>query len=158
MAAEDDKLPFLLDLQTTSSQEQIATLRTEYKKQVAAGKVNPQTKFDYSYNLVKSAFKKDHEAGLQLLHELYKENPARRRECLYYLSIGNYKLANYVEARKFNEILLQMEPRNTQSLKLRDLIDSKVRTDGLIGMAIVGGIAAAAIALGAAFFGGSKKH
>ena len=27
--------------------------------------------------------------------EIYKENPSRRRECLYYLALGEYKLANY---------------------------------------------------------------
>ena len=89
--------------------------------------------------------------------ELYKEQPARRRECLYYLSVGNFKLAQYVEARKYNEILLQMEPRNQQSLTLRELIDSKVRSDGLIGMAIVGGVVASVVAIGLAVFGGKGK-
>ncbi|KAJ3293374.1 mitochondrial membrane protein [Rhizoclosmatium sp. JEL0117] len=153
----NEKVPFLLDLQTTSSQDEIATIRSLYQKELQSNKVNPQTKFDYAYTLIKSGLKKDHEAGLQLLHELYKENPARRRECLYYLSIGNYKLANYVESRKFNEILLQIEPRNAQSLKLRELIDNRVRTDGLVGMAIVGGVVAAASIALAAFFGSSKK-
>ncbi|KAI9334958.1 hypothetical protein BDR26DRAFT_822822, partial [Obelidium mucronatum] len=144
----DEKLPFLIDLETTSSQEEINVLRTEYKKQVAAGKVNPQTKFDYAYNLVKSGLRKDHEAGLQLLHELYKDNPARRRECLFYLSVGHFKLASFVEARKFADILLQMEPRNAQTLALRAAIDARVRRDGLVGLALVGG----AVACAAAFF------
>ncbi|KAJ3071101.1 mitochondrial membrane protein [Podochytrium sp. JEL0797] len=152
------KQDFLVDLHTKASQEDIQNLRAEYKKQLDANRLSPQTKFDYAYTLVKSGLRRDHEAGLQLLHELYKENPARRRECLYYLSIGNYKLANYVEARKFNEILLQMEPTNAQSLQLRTLIDDKVRTDGLVGMAIVGGVVASLAAIGLAFFGGAKKH
>ncbi|KAJ3394390.1 mitochondrial membrane protein [Entophlyctis sp. JEL0112] len=153
----DEKKPFLLDLQSASSLDDIEALRSEYNTQLNSGKVNPQTKFDFAYVLVKSASRKDHEAALVLLHELYKENPARRRECLYYLSIGNFKLSNYVEARKFNEILLQMEPRNVQSLKLRELIDEKVRSDGLIGMAIVGGVVASVVAFALALFAYSGR-
>ncbi|KAJ3231215.1 mitochondrial membrane protein [Chytriomyces hyalinus] len=154
----DEKLPFLMDLQTNSKADEIQALRTEFEKQSAPGnRVIPQTKFDLAYTLIKSPFKKDQEEGLKLLHELYKEHPARRRECLYYLSIGNYKLAQYVEARKFNEILLQMEPRNAQSLRLRDLIDSKVRSDGMIGIAIVGGLVASVVAVGFAMLGGKRK-
>ncbi|KAJ3216105.1 mitochondrial membrane protein [Dinochytrium kinnereticum] len=78
----------------------------------------------------------DHTAVAGL--EIYKENPSRRRECLYYLSLGNYKLGNYRDARKFNETLLQMEPRNPQAVQLRKMIDEKVRSEGLVGMAIVG--------------------
>ncbi|KAI8614363.1 hypothetical protein BC830DRAFT_1065579 [Chytriomyces sp. MP71] len=153
----DEKLPFLMDLQTNSSPAEIQTLRTEYEKQTAPGsRANPQTKFDFAYALIKSPFRKDQEQGIRLLHELYKEHPSRRRECLYYLSVGNYKLAQFVEARKYNEILLQLEPRNAQSLQLRELIDGKVRTDGLVGMAIVGGLIAGVAALGVAVFGGAR--
>ncbi|KAI8827586.1 mitochondria fission 1 protein [Chytriomyces cf. hyalinus JEL632] len=179
MTSTDEKLPFLMDLQTNSKADEIQNLiatqllpktpqalRAEFEKQSAPGnRVIPQTKFDLAYTLIKSPFKKDQEEGLKLLHdltqqqtpELYKEHPARRRECLYYLSIGNYKLAQYVEARKFNEILLQMEPRNAQSLRLRDLIDSKVRSDGMIGIAIVGGLVASVVAVGFAMLGGKRK-
>lgn len=27
--------------------------------------------------------------------EIYRENPGRRRECLYYLALGEFKLCNY---------------------------------------------------------------
>ncbi|KAJ1548252.1 mitochondrial membrane protein, partial [Cladochytrium tenue] len=54
-----------------------------------------------------------------------------------------YKLGHYREARNHNDILLQMEPRNAQAVGLRKMIDDKVRTDGLVGMALVGGTVAA---------------
>ena len=34
--------------------------------------------------------------------ELYREEPTRRRECLYYLALGYYKMGNYEEAKRFN--------------------------------------------------------
>jgi mitochondrial fission 1 protein len=34
--------------------------------------------------------------------EIYRAEPARRRECLYYLALGHYKMGNFEEARKFN--------------------------------------------------------
>jgi Fis1 C-terminal tetratricopeptide repeat len=34
--------------------------------------------------------------------EIYRAEPTRRRECLYYLSLGYYKMENFEEAKKFN--------------------------------------------------------
>lgn len=34
--------------------------------------------------------------------EIYRAEPTRRRECLYYLALGQYKLGNYEEAKRFN--------------------------------------------------------
>jgi fission 1 protein len=34
--------------------------------------------------------------------DIYREEPSRRRECLYYLGLGNYKLGNFDEARRYN--------------------------------------------------------
>jgi fission 1 protein len=58
--------------------------------------------------------------------EIYKEAPGRRRECLYYLALGQYKLGHYTEARRFNDSLLENEPRNMQALSLKALIDDRV--------------------------------
>jgi len=58
--------------------------------------------------------------------EIYKEAPGRRRECLYYLALGQYKLGHYNEARRYNDLLLDKEPRNMQSLSLKALIEDRV--------------------------------
>jgi Fis1 C-terminal tetratricopeptide repeat len=58
--------------------------------------------------------------------EIYKESANRRRECLYYLALGQYKLGHYNEARRFNDVLLEREPRNMQALSLKSLIDDRV--------------------------------
>ncbi|KAJ3101994.1 mitochondrial membrane protein [Phlyctochytrium planicorne] len=131
-------LPFAVEAQSPVSAHELEALAEAYNNEKLQGPVRAQTKFDYAWALVRSSQKVHQEEGVKLLHEIYKENPARRRECLYYLSLGNYKLGNYRDGRKYNETLLQMEPRNPQALQLRKLIDEKVRSEGLVGMAIVG--------------------
>jgi len=88
--------------------------------------------------------------GVRLLQELYRAEPARRRECLYYLALGHYKMGNYNEAKKFNALLMDKEPTNMQALSLASLIDNAVTREGYIGMALAGGAAA----IGAILVGG----
>lgn len=42
------------------------------------------------------------EVDLQFLLEIYRAEPGRRRECLYYLALGHYKMGNFDEAKRFN--------------------------------------------------------
>jgi hypothetical protein len=85
-----------------------------------------------------------------LCKEIYRAEPTRRRECLYYLALGHYKMGNYDEAKKFNGahflasflcstalmiplysgLLIDKEPTNMQALSLATLIDKGV-TRGL---------------------------
>lgn len=94
---------------------------------------------------------------MQLLSDIFKTTPERRRECLYYLALGNYKLGNYAEARRYNDLLLEKEPGNLQAGSLRTLIDDKVSREGLMGVAIVGGLAVAAGIAGSLLMRGSKR-
>ena len=94
--------------------------------------------------LIKSNDRPDQQEGVRLLSDIFRGSRERRRECLYYLALGNYKLGNYAEARRYNELLLEMEPANLQAGSLKGLIDDKVAKEGLVGAAIVGGIAVAA--------------
>jgi fission 1 protein len=96
--------------------------------------------------------------GVRLLSDIFRSSPERRRECLYYLALGNYKLGNYEEARKYNDILLTNEPANMQASNLQTLIDDRVTKEGLMGMAIVGGIAVAAGAVGAFLLKNSRRR
>jgi len=73
------------------------------------------------------------------LTEIFREAPERRRECLYYLALGNYKLGNYAEARRYNDLLLEKEDQNMQAQSLRGLIEDKVSREGMIGVAILSG-------------------
>ena len=75
--------------------------------------------------------------------EIYRTEPGRRRECLYYLALGHYKMGNFDEARRFNgeyysridffpvaepktALLLEKEPTNLQAQSLAVLIDKGV--------------------------------
>lgn len=85
-----------------------------------------QTKFNYAWGLIKSNRRTEQQLGVRLLTEIFRDHAERRRECLYYLALGHYRLGNYADARKYNEILLENEPSNSQALSLRGLVDDKV--------------------------------
>lgn len=94
---------------------------------------------------------------MRLLSEIFRNSRERRRECLYYLALGNYKLGNYAEARRYNELLLELEPANLQAGSLKGLIDEKVAKEGLVGAAIVGGLVVAAGVVGSMMMRGRKR-
>lgn len=77
---------------------------------------------------------------------------------MYYLALGNYKLGNYAEARRYNDLLLDKEPENLQASSLRGLIDDKVAREGLLGVAILGGVAIAAGVVGGMIFKGVSRR
>ena len=108
--------------------------------------------------LIKSTARGDQQEGVRLLTEIYRQAPERRRECLYYLALGNFKLGSYAEARRYNDLLLDLEPGNLQATSLHDLIEDKVQKEGLMGMAIVGGIAVGVGVLGGMLFKGARRR
>lgn len=93
-----------------------------------------------------------------MLSEIFRSAPERRRECLYYLALGNYRLSNYGEARRYNDLLLDLEPGNLQAASLRTLIDDKVSKEGLVGVAILGGVALVAGVIGGMVVKGTKRR
>lgn len=107
--------------------------------------------------LVKSNSRNEQQEGVRLLSDIFRVSPERRRECLYYLALGNYKLGNYAEARRYNDLLLEKEPANLQAADLRKLIDDKVAKEGLMGVAIISGVAIAAGVLGGVLFRGKRR-
>ena len=107
--------------------------------------------------MIKSSNRSEQQEGVRLLSEIFRNSPERRRECLYYLALGNYKLGNYAEARRYNDLLLDLEPGNLQASSLRGLIDDKVAKEGLVGAAIVGGLAVGAAVVGSLIFRGASR-
>jgi mitochondrial fission 1 protein len=91
------------------------------------------------------------------LSDIFRTAPERRRECLYYLALGNFKLGNYAEARRYNDLLLDKEPANLQAGSLASLIDDKVAKEGLMGVAILSGVAVAVGVVGGLLFKGIGK-
>jgi len=84
--------------------------------------------------------------------------PERARECLYYLAVGYYRLNDYSKARENIMHLLHLEPENQQALSLQRLIEGKASREGIIGMVLVGGAAAAAIGVLFAVIRGSNRQ
>ncbi|KAF7727066.1 mitochondrial membrane protein [Apophysomyces ossiformis] len=143
------------DVETSLSPDELEVLRRQYVKE--GEYVTIQTKFNYAWGLVKSNNSGEVELGIKLLTEIYTDSPERRRECLYYLALGHYKISNFTEAKRFNKELLKREPRNAQALDLDRLIDEKVSKEGVIGLAIVSGVVAVGAALVAAIVKRSRS-
>jgi len=139
-------LPYAVDAETPLNAAELQVLRAQYEKE--GDMVGVQTKFNFAWGLVKSTRRDDQQLGVVLLSEIFRTSPERRRECLYYLALGNFKLGNYAEARRYNDLLLEKEPANLQASNLRTLIDDKVAKEGLVGVAIVSGLAVAAGVIG----------
>ncbi|KAI1814311.1 mitochondria fission 1 protein [Poronia punctata] len=148
-------LPHAVDAETPLRNEELQVLRAQYEKE--GDMVGVQTKFNFAWGLVKSNSRNDQQAGVRLLSEIFRVAPERRRECLYYLALGNYKLGNYGEARRYNDLLLEKEPANLQAADLRRLIDDKVTKEGLVGVAIISGVAIAAGVVGGLLFRGKRR-
>ena len=104
--------------------EELDVLQQQYNKEREAGHLTVQARFNLAWyvpllslcmtlvlqspmnrGLVKCSgpqSKDDISRGVALLMAIYRDEASRRRECLYYLALGHYQLANYEEARKFN--------------------------------------------------------
>jgi len=135
-------LPYAADAEDSLSYDELEVLRLQYERELTQAHATTQTKFNYAWGLIKSPGKDQQAEGVRLLQEIYRAEPQRRRECLYYLALGHYKMGNYEDSRKYNHMLLSKEPENLQAQSLEGLIDKAVTRDGYIGMALVGGAAA----------------
>ncbi|PHH90353.1 hypothetical protein CDD83_3915 [Cordyceps sp. RAO-2017] len=150
------ELPYALDAETPLNPSELNVLRSQYEKE--GDMVGVQTKFNYAWGLVKSNSRSDQQHGVRLLSDIFRLSPERRRECLYYLGLGNYKLGNYGEARRYNDLLLDKEPANLQAADLRQLIDNRVAREGLMGVAILSGVSIAAGVIGALVFKNARRR
>ncbi|KFY59592.1 hypothetical protein V496_05627 [Pseudogymnoascus sp. VKM F-4515 (FW-2607)] len=135
-------LPYAADAESPLKPSELQVLRAQYEKE--GEYVGVQTKFNYAWGLIKSNQRSEQQTGVRLLSDIFRDSAERRRECLYYIALGNYKLGNYAEARRHNDLLLDREPTNMQAGSLRALIDDKVAKEGLMGVAILSGVAVAA--------------
>jgi len=135
-------LPYAADAEVSLQYDELEVLRIQYQRELAQSHVTVQTKFNYAWGLIKSPVRDHQVEGVRLLQEIYRSEPTRRRECLYYLALGHYKMGNYDEAKKFNALLIDKEPNNMQAQSLAALIEKGVTREGYIGMALAGGAAA----------------
>ncbi|CAG8238335.1 unnamed protein product [Penicillium nalgiovense] len=149
-------LPYAADAESPLKPAELQVLRAQYEKE--GDYVGIQTKFNYAWGLIKSNIRSEQQEGVRLLSEIFRGAPERRRECLYYLALGNFKLGNYGEARRYNDLLLEKEPANLQAASLGSLIDDKVAKEGMVGVAIVGGLALVAGVVGSLAVKGARRR
>lgn len=89
------------------------------------------------------------------MHDLCRDT-GDKRDYVYFIALGYYRLKEYADALKFIDIALKMEPNNSQAKELKQLIQHKQDQDNMIGLAVVGG--AAAVAVGATALAGFVIH
>ncbi|XP_066514654.1 mitochondrial fission 1 protein-like [Hoplias malabaricus] len=121
--------------------EDLQRFEKKFQAELAKGSVSKETKFEYAWCLIRSKSSSDIKKGIELLDELvHKGSKDDQRDFLFYLAVGNYKLKEYEKGLKYIRTLLSNEPGNTQALEMEKLINKAMKRDGLVGMAIVGGI------------------
>ncbi|VDP09368.1 unnamed protein product [Soboliphyme baturini] len=111
-----------------------------FTSQMSQGKPSCQVAFDYAFCLIRS--KKSHvKLGVKLLEELLSrdEDDMAIRTYLYYLAIGHIKLKNYDKALKYIEVIMRVEPNNSQAAELKQVANARMEREGLIGAAYVAG-------------------
>ncbi|XP_046905171.1 mitochondrial fission 1 protein [Hypomesus transpacificus] len=121
--------------------EDLLKFEKKYNSELLKGSVSRETKFEYAWCLIRSKYSADIRKGIVLLEELVqKGSKDDSRDFLFYLAVANYRLKEYEKALKYIRTLLKNEPGNKQAIELEKLIDKALKKDGLVGMAIVGGI------------------
>ncbi|CAL1533166.1 unnamed protein product [Lymnaea stagnalis] len=112
-----------------------------YNEQSRRGHVNEKTQFDYALCLVRSRYIRDMEKGIALLEDLLRntKDEMSKRDYLFYIAVGFVRLKEYGRAIEYTEAICKIEPGNRQAKQLESYAKGKMNTDGLIGMAIVGG-------------------
>ncbi|KAM8972602.1 mitochondrial fission 1 protein [Pelodytes ibericus] len=122
--------------------EDLLRFEKKYLAEVTAGTINKSTKFEYAWCLVRSKYTDDIHKGVIFLEELLsKGTKEEQRDYLFYLSVAHYRLKKYESALKYVRNLLKNEPKNSQALELEKIIEKTMKKDGLVGIAIVSGMA-----------------
>uniref|UniRef100_A0A8C7SDN5 Mitochondrial fission 1 protein n=1 Tax=Oncorhynchus mykiss TaxID=8022 RepID=A0A8C7SDN5_ONCMY len=115
----------------------------KYNSELVKGGVSKETKFEYAWCLTRSKYSGDIKKGIVLLEELVNKgskDDVTFTVLLYYPPGFKREFIDYEKALKYIRTLLKNEPGNKQALELEKLIDKALKKDGLVGMAIVGGI------------------
>ncbi|ELT98945.1 hypothetical protein CAPTEDRAFT_165888 [Capitella teleta] len=129
--------------------EDLKKFEQRFNEQCLRGQPSATAQFEYAWCLVRSQSPSDLRKGTLLLQELFHKtaDETAKRDYLFYLAVGHTRLKEYEKALKYAKAIQQVEPGNHQAREMTAYIEKKMKKEGLIGMAIVGG--AAAVAFGA---------
>ncbi|CAG9834097.1 unnamed protein product [Diabrotica balteata] len=130
-------------LNDTVLPEDLKKFEKIYHQHLYKNEVTPKVQFEYAWCLVRSKYSADIQKGIMLLEELYKNNSDGKRDYLYFLCVGYARMKEYSKALKYIRSFLAVEPGNTQVAGLEQLIKKKMEKEGLVGMAVAGGVVVA---------------
>jgi len=124
------------------SSEDLKKFECAYNEQLrTAQNVSQKVQFEYAWCLVRSKYTADIQKGIILLEDLFNNHgDSEKRDCLYYLAIGNARIKEYTRALHYVRAFLQVEPGNQQVQHLETLIKKKMEKEGLVGIAVAGGV------------------
>lgn len=124
------------------SSEDLKKFERTYHENLRSSNVPQKVQFEYAWCLVRSKYPADIRKGIILLEDLFNhpEEETGKRDCLYYLAIGNARIKEYTKALSYVRAFLQIEPGNQQVQHLETLIKKKMDKEGLVGMAVAGGV------------------
>lgn len=134
-------LPTLQDANESLLPQQLEVLRQQVINE-GGDDATIQSRFNYAWGLVKSNYLNNERLGIKILTDIYKESPNRRRECLYYLTIGCYKISEFTMAKRYIDTLYEHEPHNKQVQILKQMVEDKIQRETVKGIAIGAGIIA----------------
>lgn len=133
-------------LEDTAPTDELKKFEKAYYSEMNKGGASNQTRFNYAWCLIRSRYRADIHRGIMLLEDLCSTGDSEaRRDYLFYLAVGNTKIAEYQRAHDCIKKFLSVEPNNRQAQELEKLIKDRLTKEGLKGLAIASG---AAIALG----------
>ncbi|KAL8580924.1 hypothetical protein ACOMHN_039624 [Nucella lapillus] len=127
----------------TIAPEELKKFERLYNQQLMRGCVGEKTQFDYSVCLVRSRYQEDMKKGVALLEDLLRseKDDAPKTDYLFYAALGYTRLKEYQQALKYVSAVTHIEPRHQHAKRLHAYVTKKMETEGLVGMAIVGGAA-----------------
>lgn len=126
--------------------EEISRAEAKYARDRREGNTAvKESMFGYAYYLIRSRQDSERRLGVRLLEDELLNGDPENREYLYYLAYGLFLQDELEKARRAVNKLLSVEPGNRQAIELRTLIEDRIKSDGLVGVAILGGVAAFAV-------------
>ncbi|CAI5453708.1 unnamed protein product [Caenorhabditis angaria] len=128
--------------------EDLRLARDSYLQQCSRGAPSDDAIVSYSFALINSSDKNEIRKGIAGFEKLLRQgdSPGKRREYVYFLSLGYARIGEFDMAMRFADALIAAEPENVQAKRLREAIAKKARRNGVIGAAIFGGGVAVAAA------------
>ncbi|CCE64917.1 hypothetical protein TPHA_0J00950 [Tetrapisispora phaffii CBS 4417] len=151
-----DYLPTLQDAYEPLLPQQVEILRQIVVSE-GGDAASIQSRFNYAWALIKSNDVNNQRLGIKLLTDIFKEASSRRRECLYYLTIGCYKVNEFTMARRYVNTLRENEPNNSQIIQLQKMVENKIQKEAWMGIAVATGVVAGAAAIAGMFMKSKRR-